>query len=369
MKKKKTVKRRITALAAALTLLIVSITGCGADNADAEEAQTEGTKTQAEESTQDGEKTSVTIGIAWPSLGTQAWSAMADYLRWYVEEYNGKNDVQVKLVETTAGDDAAAQETQIRDLLNQDVDIVVSGAIDTTAIWSSITETHDAGKKFISFSRRLTPGGETADSTVGPDTYDTAYVSVDAAIKKMIADGIPAEEIQVIRVQGDLKDQNAMRYGEGCEAAVKDNGAVIAADIESNWSVETVMNKLAPTLQANAKANLIFTPNEDLMLGVQSVLEGKDLWIKSGEKGHIYLAAAGGCEIGLELLQDGYLDATGYENLPEVSRKTVDNAVALALGEEPGDYFVESEAITQDNVQELLDENYFWVYDYVEKSK
>ena len=24
----------------------------------------------------------VTIGIAWPSLGTQAWSAMADYLRW-----------------------------------------------------------------------------------------------------------------------------------------------------------------------------------------------------------------------------------------------------------------------------------------------
>ena len=105
------------------------------------------------------------------------------------------------------------------------------------------------------------------------------------------------------------------------------------------------------------------------MLGVQSVLEGKDLWIKSGEKDHMYLAAAGGCEIGLELLQDGYLDATGYENLPEVSRKTVDNAVALALGEEPGDYFVESEAITQDNVQELLDENYFWVYDYVEKSK
>ncbi len=309
------------------------------------------------------------MGIAWPSLGTQAWSAMADYLRWYVEEYNEKNDVQVKLVETTAGDDAAAQETQIRDLLNQDVDVVVSGAIDTTAIWSSITETHDAGKKFISFCRRLTPGGETADSTVGPDTYDTAYVSVDAAIKKMIADGIPAEEIQVIRVQGDLKDQNAMRYGEGCEAAVKDNGASIVADIESNWSVETVMNKLAPTLQANGKANLIFTPNEDLMLGVQSVLEGKDLWIKSGEKDHMYLAAAGGCEIGLELLQDGYLDATGYENLPEVSRKTVDNAVALALGEEPGDYFVESEAITQDNVQELLDENYFWVYDYVEKSK
>lgn len=60
----------------------------------------------------------VTIGIAWPSLGTQAWSAMADYLRWYVEDYNAENEVQVKLIETTAGDDAAAQETQIRDLLN-----------------------------------------------------------------------------------------------------------------------------------------------------------------------------------------------------------------------------------------------------------
>ena len=65
----------------------------------------------------------VTIGIAWPSLGTQAWSAMADYLRWYVEDYNAENEVQVKLIETTAGDDAAAQETQIRDLLNQDVDV------------------------------------------------------------------------------------------------------------------------------------------------------------------------------------------------------------------------------------------------------
>lgn len=199
----------------------------------------------------------VTIGIAWPSLGTQAWSAMADYLRWYVEDYNAENEVQVKLIETTAGDDAAAQETQIRDLLNQDVDVVVSGAIDTTAIWSSITETHDAGKKFISFCRRLTPGGPEADSTVGPDTYDTAYVSVDAAIKKMIADGIPAEEIKIVRVQGDLKDQNAVRYGEGCEAAVKDNGATIVADIECNWSVETLMNKLAPTLQANTDAMLI----------------------------------------------------------------------------------------------------------------
>ncbi len=58
-------------------------------------------------------------------------------LRWYVEEYNEKNDVKIKLIETTAGDDAAAQETQIRDLLNRDVDVVISGAIDTTAIWSS----------------------------------------------------------------------------------------------------------------------------------------------------------------------------------------------------------------------------------------
>ena len=52
------------------------------------------------------------------------------------------------------------------------------------------------------------------------------------------------------------------------------------------------MNKLAPTLQANTDANMIFTPNEDLMLGVQSVLEGKELWKKSDEEGHIYLAAA-----------------------------------------------------------------------------
>ena len=311
----------------------------------------------------------VTIGIAWPSLGTQAWSAMADYLRWYVEDYNAENEVQVKLIETTAGDDAAAQETQIRDLLNQDVDVVVSGAIDTTAIWSSITETHDAGKKFISFCRRLTPGGPEADATVGPDTYDTAYVSVDAAIKKMIADGIPAEEIKIVRVQGDLKDQNAVRYGEGCEAAVKDNGATIVADIECNWSVETLMNKLAPTLQANTDANMIFTPNEDLMLGVQSVLEGKELWKKSDEEGHIYLAAAGGCEIGLNMIQEGYLDATGYENLPQVSTNTVDVAVKLALGEEADDFVVKSEPITQENIQPLLDENHFWVYDYAERTK
>lgn len=311
----------------------------------------------------------VTVGIAWPSLGSQAWAAMADYLRWYVEDYNAENDVQVKLIETTAGDDAAAQETQIRDLLNQDVDVVVSGAIDTTAIWSSITETHDAGKKFMSFCRRLTPGGPEADSTVGPDTYDTAYVSVDAVIKKMVADGIPAEEIKIVRVQGDLKDQNAVRYGEGCEAAVNDNGAAIVANIESNWSVETVMNKLAPTLQANPDVNMIFTPNEDLMLGVQSVLQGQERWIKSGEEGHIYLAAAGGCEIGLDMIQAGYLDATGYENLQQVSTNTIDIAVKLALGEDPGDFFVKSEAITPENIQPLLDENYFWVYDYVEQTK
>ncbi|MEJ8735303.1 MULTISPECIES: sugar ABC transporter substrate-binding protein [Mediterraneibacter] len=353
MQVKKRMKKILAIVLSAALLTGLGLTGCS----------------QTEEKEEDGKKSEVTIGIAWPSLGTQAWSAMADYLRWYVEDWNKENDVQIKLIETTAGDDAAAQETQIRDLLNQDVDVVISGAIDTTAIWSSITETHDAGKKFMSFCRRLTPGGPEADSTVGPDTYDTAYVSVDAAIKKMVEDGIAAEDIQVIRVQGDLKDQNAMRYGEGCEAAVEDNGAKIVADIESNWSVETVMNKLAPTLQANEKANLIFTPNEDLMLGVQSVLEGQGQWIKSGEEGHIYLAAAGGCEIGLEMIQSGYLDATGYEDLKAVSENAVENAVKLALGEEPGDSFVKSEAITQENIEPLLSENHFWVYDYVEKTE
>lgn len=379
-------KKKVLAMLLCMGIFTTALVGCssagsGADTenntaAGSTAKETSAEKTEASQSssdtTEEAQSTAtageVTVGIAWPSLGTQAWSAMADYLRWYVEEYNEKNDVKVKLIETTAGDDAAAQETQIRDLLNQDVDVVISGAIDTTAIWSSITETHNADKKFISFCRRLTPGGEKADSTVAPDTYDTAYVSVDAAIKKMIDNGIPAEEIKVIRVQGDLKDQNAMKYGEGCEAAVKDNGASIAATIESNWSVETVMNKLAPTLQSNADANLIFTPNEDLMLGVQSVLEGLNKWTKSGEEGHIYLAAAGGCEIGLKLIQDGYLDATGYENLPQVSVNAIENAVKLALGEQPGDFFVESEAITQDNFQSLLDKNYFWVYDYVKKT-
>lgn len=83
----------------------------------------------------------------------------------------------------------------------------------------------------------------------------------------------------------------------------------------------------------------------------------------------MYLAAAGGCEIGLKMIQDGYLDATGYENLPEVSTNTIDNAVKLALGEEPGDFFVKSEAITPDNIQSLLDKDYFWVYDYVKKTE
>ena len=84
---------------------------------------------------------------------------------------------------------------------------------------------------------------------------------------------------------------------------------------------------------------------------------------------NIYLAAAGGCEIGLNMIQEGYLDATGYENLPQVSTNTVDVAVKLALGEEADDFFVKSEPITQENIQPLLDENHFWVYDYAERTK
>lgn len=184
-------KKRTLSLLLCLTLVLTTLVGCGSgEKKEAAPKEVSSTKSEEADKKETDANTSnikeVTVGIAWPSLGTQAWAAMADYLRWYVDEYNEKNDVQVKLIETTAGDDAAAQETQIRDLLNQDVDVVISGAIDTTAIWSSITETHEAGKKFISFCRRLTPGGEEADSTVAPDTFDTAYVSVDAAIKNRL---------------------------------------------------------------------------------------------------------------------------------------------------------------------------------------
>lgn len=311
--------------------------------------------------------TEIKVGVAWPSLGSQAWQAMADYLRWYVDEYNEAHpETVVTLVETTAGDDAAAQETQIRDLINQGVNVVMSGAIDTTAIWSSITDCHNAGIGFISFCRRLTPGApDPADAIVGPDTFMTAYVSVTTAVQKMLDNGIAAEDIKMIEIIGDLKDQNAMQYKAGCEAALAEYSCPLPVYIiESNWSAETVMNRLAPALQSNPDANLIFSPNEDMLIAVQSVLEAQDMWYPIGDENHFTLCAGGGCEIGLNMINDGYLDVTGLEDLPAVSRSALDYAVRIAQGESTGDCFINAVAVTPENYEQLLSEDAFWVYNY-----
>ena len=161
-----------------------------------------------------------------------------------------------------------------------------------------------------------------------------------------------------------------MQYKAGCEAArAEKNCPLPVAILESNWSVETVMNRLAPMIQANPDANLIFTPNEDLLLGVQSVLESIDRWYPSGHEKHFWTCASGGCEIGLEMIQEGYLDATGLEDLPEVSVNAVDYAVRIAQGEKTGDCFIEATAVTQENYQELLDADSFWVFKYIEDKK
>src|SRR3546814_14919035 len=74
----------------------------------------------------------------------------------------------------------------------------------------------------------------------------------------------------------------------------------------------------------------MFTSSDFLFPPIRSVLEPRGMWKKIGEEGHIPLAGLDGDATACKLIKDGFVDATGVQDLYFEAEASV-NAIVKAI--------------------------------------
>ena len=293
-------------------LFAVLLFGCGKPQSDAPV-------------TSAGDK-QLTIGVSFETLQTEYWVAGFEAIK---SELNKRN---IKVLEANANNDASRQLQQINNFITRRVDGIIMVPKDAKTCIPMIRAANEAKIPIVLFNR---PADKTDAKSVAvvADNQRLSQETVAYMIEQARKGGRKQKAMVIL---GDLADINAMGRRDGFEAAVKGNEDLIevVSRVPSEWNQEKAQAGVANALQANPDISFIFTSSDFLFPSIVSALKAANKYKKIGEAGHVILGGFDGDATAYQMLVDGYLDATGVQDVYFEAEKAVQSVLDLREGKE-----------------------------------
>ena len=300
-----------------------------------------------------GDKDKPIIGVAFETLQTEFWVAGYDAIRKECEERG------YEVLQAVADGDANRQLQQVRNFITRGVDGIILVPKDTKTCGPMIRAAVQADIPIVLFNR---PADDTQSGAVAvvADNFELSRQTTAYLIEQ--AKGLP-QPVKAMILLGDLGDSNAIARRDGFEAALKEVEADASVKIEvvsrvpTEWNQEKAQAGVVNGLQANPDVRLIFTSSDFLLPSIVSALKSAGKYHKTGEEGHVVLGGFDGDATAYRMLREGYLDATGVQDVyfeaeqcVEAIEKIHHDEKVPAVIEDPG--FV----IHQGNLEEMKEQ-------------
>jgi len=255
------------------------------------------------------------------------------------------------VIERNANEDANRQLEQVRDCIAQGVDGIILIPQDGESATTIVAEAQDADTPIAVFNRP--PSDLSKGIVVVADNATIAGQAVDSIVEKALA-AKPEGELNAIIVVGDLGDPNAVGRKDGFYASIdKHKDRIKVTEVASQWDAATALANLEAAVTANPQVDLLFTSSDFLFPTIRSVFEPRGLWKKSGEDGHVWMAGLDGDATACQLIKDGFVDATGVQDLYFETEQSLDAILAaIDAGEAQPNSVIEDPgfALTTDNL-------------------
>src|SRR5688572_3922642 len=268
----------------------------------------------------------LTIGVSFETLQTEYWVAGFEAIK---SELNKRN---IKVLEANANNDASRQLQQIQNFITRRVDGIIMVPKDAKTCIPMIRAANEAKIPIVLFNR---PADKTDAKSVAvvADNQRLSQETVAYMIEQARKAGRKQKAMVIL---GDLADINAMGRRDGFEAAVKGNEDLIevVSRLPSEWNQEKAQAGVANALQANPDISFIFTSSDFLFPSIVSALKAANKYKKIGEPGHVILGGFDGDATAYQMLVDGYLDATGVQDVYFEAEKAVQSVLDLREGKE-----------------------------------
>lgn len=258
-------------------------------------------------SRKDKESAQTTICFAFQDLETEYWVAAHKAI---TETLRAKD---VRVLERNAHQDANRQLEQIRDAIAQDVDGIIMIPQDGESAVTIIGEANKAGIPIGVFNRPPADRSHPALVVVA----DNERIAEEAVAYMAKAAQKFNRQMTPLILVGDLGDQNSVERKDGFYKAVNAHPDLFKKPIEvpTKWDAVTTLANLEAALQVSPDVDFIFTSSDFLYPQVKAVLEPLGKWKPIGNPDHVILGGLDGDSTAYKLMKDGYVDATGVQDL------------------------------------------------------
>jgi ABC-type sugar transport system substrate-binding protein len=268
----------------------------------------------------------LTIGVAFETLQTEYWVAGYDAIK---AECSARG---YKVLEAVADGDANRQFEQVKNFITRKVDGIIIVPKDAKTCLPMIKAANAAKIPIVLFNRP--PDKSDARSVaVVADNFALTKATVEYMIGEAKKSGKKQKAMILV---GDLGDINAIGRRDGFEEAAKAAPETIevAARIPTEWNQEKAQAGVVNALQANPDITFVFTSSDFLLPSIRTALRSLGKWNKIGAPGHVILGGFDGDATAYEMLKEGYLDATGVQDVYFEAKQSVEAIIDLRAGKD-----------------------------------
>jgi ABC-type sugar transport system substrate-binding protein len=234
------------------------------------------------------------------------------------------------VLEAVADGDANRQFEQVKNFITRKVDGIIIVPKDAKTCLPMIKAANAANIPIVLFNRP--PDKSDAKSVaVVADNFALTKATVEYMISEAKKTG---KKHKAMILVGDLGDINAIGRRDGFEEAAKAAPDIIevVARIPTEWNQEKAQAGVVNALQANPDISFIFTSSDFLLPSIRTALRSAGKWTKIGTPGHVILGGFDGDATAYEMLKEGYLDATGVQDVYFEARQCMQAILDVRAG-------------------------------------
>ncbi|GEL04520.1 ribose ABC transporter substrate-binding protein RbsB [Rummeliibacillus sp. G93] len=222
----------------------------------------------------------------------------------------------VNLTVVDAQDNASKQASDVEDLIQQDVDLIIINPTDSEAVASAVESANDAKIPVITVDRSSDGGKVVAH--IASDNVKGGEMAGDY-LKSLIGDGAKVAELEGVAGSSAARDR-----GEGFHK-VADKGLDVVKKQTANFNRSEGLTVMENILQSNPDIKGVFAHNDEMALGALEAIEA------SGKK--IKVVGFDATDDAVKAVKSGKLAATIAQQPTEIGEIAVETAVKSLKGE------------------------------------
>lgn len=294
-------KKKLSILLLLIAAFVLVVAGCS------EEINKEGDKDK-----EDNEKKKIKIGLSISTLNNPFFVTLKDGAD------EAAKSAGAQLVVLDANDNISKQISDVEDLIQQKVDVIMINPTDSDAIVTAVEAANEANIPVITIDRSSNGGDVTA--YIASDNVKGGELAAQYIVDTLGGKG------KVVELKGIQGASPTRDRGAGFHSVVdKEDGIEVVASQTADYDRAKGLVTMENILQGHPEIGAVFAHNDEMALGALEAIEAS--------KRSIVLVGFDATDDALQAIKDGRMAGTVAEEADKMGMLGVETALKIASGE------------------------------------